>query len=82
MNSINKDKDYQDNTEANNFVFVDRYMLNKKEWNKKLEEVKKSNDTIKFEDKIDSLYWRGGPASDNNTVYSKYGMYRPKEIFA
>ena len=27
MNSINRDADYQDNTEANKFVLVDRYML-------------------------------------------------------
>ena len=27
MNSVNRDADYKDNTEANKFVFVDRYMM-------------------------------------------------------
>jgi hypothetical protein len=39
MNSINKDTDYYDNAEANNFVFVDRFMANKKDWQKDLQQV-------------------------------------------
>ena len=27
MNSVNRDADYKDNTEANKFVLVERYML-------------------------------------------------------
>lgn len=33
MNSINKDTDASDNTEANNFVFVDRFMTMVPIWN-------------------------------------------------
>jgi hypothetical protein len=39
MNSINKDTDYQDNTEANNFVFVDRYMSDTAAWQKDLKQA-------------------------------------------
>ena len=62
MNSINKDTDASDNTEANNFVIVDRYMSGFA-WDEAATE--KSNTKVKFEDKIDKLYWRGAPSSAN-----------------
>ena len=77
MNSINKDSDWQDNTEANNFVFVDRFLRNAEAWQKDLGEVQKFSKNLRFEDKVDKLWWRGAPSSDNNTVFAKFGTDRP-----
>ena len=77
MNSINKDTDYYDNSEANNFVFVDRFVVNKKDWQKDLSQVQNMSKHLRFEDKVDKLWWRGAPSSDNNTVFAKFGTDRP-----
>lgn len=70
MNSFNKDADYQDNTETNNFALIDRFMLDDKSWNKTLSMLEKSKKSIQWKDKVDKLYWRGTLSSDNNTMYS------------
>ena len=77
MNSINKDTDYYDNSEANNFVFVDRFVVNKKDWQKDLSQVQNMSKHLRFEDKVDKLWWRGAPSSDNNTVFAEFGPDRP-----
>ena len=69
MNSINKDADYQDNTEANNFVFIDRFMQDVATWQKDLSQVQKMSNHLRFEDKADKLWFRGAPTSDNNTIF-------------
>ena len=80
MNSINKDTDYQDNTEANNFVFVDRFMKDVAAWTKDLSQVKNMSEHLRFEDKIDRLWFRGAPTSDNNTIFGNFGPDRPASL--
>jgi len=36
MNSLNLDTDYQENSEANKFPFIDRYMRDANAWNETL----------------------------------------------
>ena len=51
MGSPNKDKDSNDNNEANKFPFIDRYMLNYKDWKGTLAQVDGNRKENSWEDK-------------------------------
>lgn len=70
LNSANYDINFQKNTEYNNFVLVDRYMLNRERWKTTLREVKSYKG--KWQDKKNVMYWRGMHTSLNQTDFDQY----------
>lgn len=65
MNSPNHDKADPDNNEASKFAVVDRYMLNQNQWDQTLEEIDRTQEKVKWEDKKEKVYWRGSTSGMN-----------------